>query len=269
MRSRPTKFLLVTGLASLFAGCGPVNITDLLGQLDKGGSGGGSGGDTGMDPGMKDPPPKPEPPRCEPTRVPPPPPGPAEEACPSLKDKCADGTPIFCILDGRRAVLGCGDDGFRRVLAIDGEIKCEDPTPPKPECKPIPKPDCKDPVFDDRDGDGCIDSITCAGPVTPPPPPKPECKPLPKVECKDPVYEDRDGDGCIDLFTCRDNVPTPPTVGCDVPPPPADYKVDVCPDAGSLCMQGSFLWCTAKDSLAIMTCNGDVWGFKAIQGVCY
>jgi hypothetical protein len=219
--------LLLAGFANVFAGCGPVDLGEVLSQLGKGGSS--SGGANGTyDGGVREPPPKPEPPRCEPTRVPPPPPGPPETACPSLKDECTDGTPIFCVLDGRRAVVGCGGDGFRRVLAIDGEITCDDPPQPPPQCKPVPKTDCKDPVYEDRDGDGCIDYYACRDDV----PTKP-------VDCA-----------------------VPP------PPPDHGGKIDVCPAEGSACKGEQPVWCTVKDRAAIVVCDAGTWLFKAIDGIC-
>lgn len=200
LHTRSAVMLVIAGISGLLGACGPVSVDDVLNGLHKGASG--DGVDRPAPP--KPEPPKPEPPRpdpqCERSTLPPPPPDQKEGPCPSLKEKCAEPTKLFCTLDGRRAVVACTPEGFWDVVALEGELICTDPTPPV-ECKPIPKPDCANPKLVDRDGDGCIDYIACDGGPAPV-----ECKPVPKLECDGAQYLDRDGDGCIDSASCPSNV---------------------------------------------------------------
>lgn len=110
---------------------------------------------------------------------------------------------------------------------------------PAQKCKPLDEEraaaaKCMDPRWEDRDGDGCIDSYACADYTGDKDPT--ECKPFPKElldGCSKPLIEDRDNDGCIDYFACLDQQgepvggpddkeptmckPLPPSDGCAKP----------------------------------------------------
>lgn len=74
-------------------------------------------------------------PNCHRSEVPPPPPGGDSGRCPEPGSRCADSTPVWCDLGGRRAVLVC-TDGKWDAAAVEGEVICDDAPPaPGPERK--------------------------------------------------------------------------------------------------------------------------------------
>jgi hypothetical protein len=83
-------------------------------------------------------------------QVPPPPPNVEVRECPPKGTACEPGLPLWCTLDKRLAIFTCegGKDrpSYLRPLAIEGDITCSEPTPPRPvpdkPAPPRPEPAC-------------------------------------------------------------------------------------------------------------------------------
>lgn len=124
--TRRTISMIVLGTAAVAVGCDRLDLPGLLEELEEGHH------PPAYDAGAPTP-------HCEPTRVPPPPPGVDVAPCPPLDGRCTAST-LWCTLDGRLAVLGCDESGGIRIIGIDGQITCDDPEPPPPTCHLPPPP---------------------------------------------------------------------------------------------------------------------------------